>query len=83
MTGLERLEIGTEYQPSEAEFAELLKLPRLQTVSWGGISQEALGWLPRLPALRRVVLWKCELPDAAIDQFREEMPHVEVEVLRR
>jgi hypothetical protein len=81
MTGLERLEIGTQYQPSEADFAELLKLPRLQTVSWGGISQEALGWLPRLPTLRRVVLWKCELPDVAIEQFREETPHVEIEVL--
>jgi hypothetical protein len=83
MTGLERLEIGTQYQPSESEFAELLKLPRLRTVSWGGISQEALGWLPKLPALRRVVLWKCELPAATIERFREEAPHVEIEVLQR
>jgi hypothetical protein len=58
-----------------------MRLPRLETVSWGGISPEALAWLPRLPAVRRVVLWNCELPDATIEQLRKEMPHLEIEVL--
>jgi hypothetical protein len=72
--------VGT---PSSADFAELERLPHLESLSWGDPPETVAEWLPRLKGLRTLSLNYCEWSDEEVEKVRAAMPGVEVNVTRR
>jgi hypothetical protein len=79
LTALEDLELAWP-APSETEFSHLVNLKNLRTLSWRAPSIEVLNQLPRVAQLEKIVLFSCDLSDAAITELRHRMPTVEITV---